>query len=77
METYDSHPAIRDACARSIRGHAEKIDMNNLALETRRTQRIADEIAPEPTSLLSEYRFGPRGAKERASPTRGFWQGPL
>jgi len=25
QETYDSHPAIRDACARSIRGHAEKI----------------------------------------------------
>jgi len=26
QETYDSHPAIRDACARSIRGHAEKIE---------------------------------------------------
>jgi hypothetical protein len=52
METYDSHPATRDACARSIRGHAEKIDMNNLALETRRTQRIADEIAPEPTERV-------------------------
>lgn len=25
QETYDSHPAIRDACARSIRGHAEKV----------------------------------------------------
>ena len=26
QETYDSHPAIREACARSIRGHAEKIE---------------------------------------------------
>ena len=26
QETYDSHPAIRDACARSILGHAEKIE---------------------------------------------------
>ncbi|HET9718099.1 MAG TPA: TetR/AcrR family transcriptional regulator [Pseudolabrys sp.] len=26
QETYDSHPAIRDACARSIRGHAAKIE---------------------------------------------------
>jgi TetR/AcrR family transcriptional regulator, transcriptional repressor for nem operon len=26
QETYDSHPAIRDACARSIRGHAEKVE---------------------------------------------------
>ena len=26
QETYDSHPAIRDACARSISGHAEKIE---------------------------------------------------
>jgi TetR/AcrR family transcriptional repressor of nem operon len=26
QETYDSHPAIRDACARSIRGHAKKIE---------------------------------------------------
>jgi TetR/AcrR family transcriptional regulator, transcriptional repressor for nem operon len=25
QETYDSHPAIRDACARSILGHSEKI----------------------------------------------------
>src|SRR5262249_5386765 len=26
QETYDSHPAIRDACARSIRGHAQKVE---------------------------------------------------
>ncbi len=26
QETYDSRPAIRDACARSILGHAEKIE---------------------------------------------------
>ncbi len=26
QETYDSHPAIRDACARSILGHAEKVE---------------------------------------------------
>ena len=26
QETYDSHPAIREACARSIIGHAEKIE---------------------------------------------------
>jgi TetR/AcrR family transcriptional regulator, transcriptional repressor for nem operon len=26
QEAYDSHPAIRDACARSIRGHAAKIE---------------------------------------------------
>jgi TetR/AcrR family transcriptional regulator, transcriptional repressor for nem operon len=26
QEAYDSHPAIRDACARSIRGHAEKVE---------------------------------------------------
>jgi TetR/AcrR family transcriptional repressor of nem operon len=26
QETYDSHPAIRDACARSILSHAEKIE---------------------------------------------------
>jgi TetR/AcrR family transcriptional regulator, transcriptional repressor for nem operon len=25
QETYDTHPAIRDACERSIRGHAAKI----------------------------------------------------
>jgi TetR/AcrR family transcriptional repressor of nem operon len=26
QETYDSHPAIRDACARSIRGHAQNVE---------------------------------------------------
>jgi len=26
QETYDTHPAIRDACARSIMGHAAKIE---------------------------------------------------
>jgi TetR/AcrR family transcriptional regulator, transcriptional repressor for nem operon len=26
QETYDTHPAIRDACARSITGHAAKIE---------------------------------------------------
>ena len=26
QETYDSHPAIREACARSILGHAEKVE---------------------------------------------------
>ncbi len=26
QETYDSHPAIRDACARSITGHAAKVE---------------------------------------------------
>jgi TetR/AcrR family transcriptional regulator, transcriptional repressor for nem operon len=26
QETYDSHPAIRDACARSIAGHAARIE---------------------------------------------------
>jgi TetR/AcrR family transcriptional regulator, transcriptional repressor for nem operon len=31
QETYDSHPAIRDACARSIRGHAEKIEADIVA----------------------------------------------
>jgi TetR/AcrR family transcriptional regulator, transcriptional repressor for nem operon len=36
QETYDSHPAIRDACARSIHGHAEKVEADiAAALESR------------------------------------------
>jgi len=36
QETYDSHPAIRDACARSIRGHAGKVETDiALAMKAR------------------------------------------
>jgi len=36
QETYDSHPAIRDACARSIRNHAETIEADiSAAIKTR------------------------------------------
>ncbi len=34
QETYDSHPAIRDACARSILNHAAKVEADIAAAMT-------------------------------------------
>ena len=44
QETYDSHPAIRDACDRSISSHAEKVEVD-IAEAMRRHKINADWTA--------------------------------
>ena len=52
QETYDSHPAIREACDASISGHAAKLaaDIDD-AIER---HRISAEVTPESLALFTQ-----------------------
>jgi TetR/AcrR family transcriptional regulator, transcriptional repressor for nem operon len=52
QETYDTHPAIRDACERSISGHAAKVEADIAA--AMRTRRIKPKWTAESLALHTQ-----------------------
>ena len=49
QETYDTHPSIRDACDRSISGHAAKVEAD--IVEAMRERRIKADWSAESLAL--------------------------
>jgi TetR/AcrR family transcriptional regulator, transcriptional repressor for nem operon len=52
QETYDTHPAIRDACARSINGHAATLEAD--IAEAMRQRSLGDDWSAESLALHTQ-----------------------
>jgi TetR/AcrR family transcriptional repressor of nem operon len=52
QETYDTHPSIRDACERSISGHAAKVEAD--IAEAMRDRRMKPEWSAESLALQTQ-----------------------
>jgi TetR/AcrR family transcriptional repressor of nem operon len=52
QETYDTHPAIRDACARSINGHAATLEAD--IAEAMRQRGLGDDWTAESLALHTQ-----------------------
>jgi TetR/AcrR family transcriptional repressor of nem operon len=52
QETYDTHPAIRDACARSISGHAATLEAD--IAEAMRQRGLRDDWTAESLALQTQ-----------------------
>jgi TetR/AcrR family transcriptional repressor of nem operon len=81
QETYDSHPAIRDACARSILGHAERIEadiaaaMKARAIEAKWTARslaLHTQAVLQGAFILAKATGGPEVAAESVDHLRRY-----
>jgi TetR/AcrR family transcriptional repressor of nem operon len=81
QETYDSHPAIRDACARSIRAHAEKVEADiALAMKAHRIKAkwtaqglaLHTQAVLQGAFILAKATGGPRLAVESVDHLRRY-----
>jgi TetR/AcrR family transcriptional regulator, transcriptional repressor for nem operon len=81
QETYDSHPAIRDACARSIRGHAETVEADIAAAIkarrikaqwTARSLALHTQAVLQGAFILAKATGGPRVAADSIDHLRRY-----
>jgi len=81
QETYDSHPAIRDACARSILDHAEKIEADITAAMkvrklkpkwTARSLALHTQAVLQGAFILAKATGGPEVAAESVDHLRRY-----
>jgi len=81
QEAYDSHPAIREACARSILGHAEKLETDIMAAIkarrlkpkwTARSLALYTQAVLQGAFILAKATGGPQVAAESIDHLRRY-----